>query len=70
MSTGFERIRQEGRRQTVKVLEPYLDHQWECIMHRAVLAGRAVALSGNPEQPPDAFPCSCGLDDILERMKT
>lgn len=49
---GFENLRMEGRKQLLKLLEPYLRHTYKC-----------------EEDSEENGYCTCGLDEIIERVK-
>ena len=65
---GFENLRMEGRRQLLKLLEPYLDHTWECLMDKTSKAAKRASETGNPRQSVSQFDCVCGLDEIIARV--
>jgi hypothetical protein len=67
---GFEYLRSEGRKEVLAALEPYLQHTWECIMEKSRQAGEWARLVDTPKVDHNQFKCTCGLDEILERIRS
>lgn len=67
---GFEHLRNEGRKDMYTRLEKYLQHEWECIMNKAMLAARKSKETGEPRQDANQFECICGLDEVKAEVAT